>query len=159
MGARAKDLNPDIYIGLKLPMEMGPNGTFNQTKTALEQTRYNIINLLKTMKGERVGQPTFGSNIHKVLFEPMTVDVETQIEEEINASLAEWLPYVSIKDINFKHSHELDNQITISIIFSLSFEPDRFGDVRVDFDAFEDILLSEETPIIPVSHGGNQGGI
>jgi len=159
MGARVKDLDPDIYIGIKLPMEMGSDGTFKRTKTALEQTKYNIINLLKTMKGERLGQPTFGSNIPRVLFEPMTVDIETQIEEEINISLAEWLPYVSIKQIKFKHSHEHDNQITVSIIFSLSFEPDRFGSVQVDFDAFEDILLSEEVPIIPVSHGGNQHGI
>jgi len=144
MGARVKDLDPDIYIGIKLPMEMGSDGTFKRTKTALEQTKYNIINLLKTMKGERLGQPTFGSNIHKILFEPMDMDIETHIEEEINVSIAEWLPYVSIKQIKFKHSHEHDNQITVSIIFSLSFEPDRFGSVQVDYETFEDILA--DTP-------------
>ena len=148
MGTREKDLNPDIYIGIRLPMEMGSDGTFKRTKTALEQTKYNIINLLKTMKGERLGQPTFGSSIHKVLFEPMTENIETRIEEEINTSISEWLPYVTIKEIKFNHSHELDNQITVGIIFSLSFEPDRFGAVQVNFDAFEDILLGEETPII-----------
>ena len=149
MGTRVKDLDPDIYIGIKLPMEMGTDGTFKRTKTALEQTKYNIVNLLKTMKGERLGQPTFGSNIHKILFEPMDMDIETHIEEEITESLTKWLPYVSIKEIKFNHSHELGNQITVNIIFSLSFEPDRFGKVQIDFDAFEDILLSEETPIFP----------
>ena len=146
MGAREKDINPDIYIGLKLPMEMGPDGTFKRTKTALEQTKYNIINLLKTMKGERLGQPTFGSNLYETIFEPMTVDIEARIEEDINQALAEWLPYVSIKEIKFKHKHELDNQITISIIFSLLFEPDRFGKVQVDFDTFENILKDVPSP-------------
>ena len=148
MSVRVKDLDPDIYIGIKLPMEMGSDGTFKRTKTALEQTQYNIINLLKTMKGERLGQPTFGSNIHKVLFEQMTVDIETRIEEEINEAISQWLSYVTIKEIKFNHSHELDNQITVNIIFSLSFEPDRFGDVQVDFDTFENILLSDEVPVV-----------
>ena len=148
MSIREKDLNPDIYIGIRLPMEMGSDGTFKRTKTALEQTQYNIINLLKTMKGERLGQPTFGSNIHKVLFEQMTVDIETRIEEEINEAISQWLSYVTIKEIKFNHSHELDNQITVNIIFSLSFEPDRFGDVQVDFDTFENILLSDEVPVV-----------
>ena len=148
MSIREKDLNPDIYIGIKLPFEMGLDGTFKRTKTVLEQTKYNIISLLKTMKGERLGHPTFGSSIHKVLFDPMTEDIETRIEEEINTSISEWLPYVTIKEIKFNHSHELDNQITVGIIFSLSFDPDRFGGVQVNFDTFEDILLSEETPTI-----------
>ena len=76
MGARVKDLDPDIYIGIKLPMEMGVDGTFKRTKTALEQTKYNIINLLKTMKGERLGQPEFGSTLHEVLFEQMDDEIE-----------------------------------------------------------------------------------
>ena len=66
MGAREKDLNPDIYIGLRLPMEMGSNGTFKQTKTTLEQTRYNIINLFNDSL--EIAEPRFlcgstGSNI------------------------------------------------------------------------------------------------
>ena len=144
MGARAKDLNPDTYIGIKLPMEMGVHGTFKRTKTALEQAKYNIINLLKTMEGERLGQPEFGSTLHEILFEPMTVNIESKIEEAINKAISLWLPYVTIGQIKFKHSHELDNQITVNIIFSLSFEPDRFGDVQIDFDAFEAILA--DTP-------------
>ena len=67
MGAREKDLNPDVFIGLKLPLGYSDTGYFKQTKTTMEQAKWNIINLLQTIPGERLGQPTFGSKIHKLL--------------------------------------------------------------------------------------------
>ena len=44
MGAREKDLNPDTFIGLKLPMGYSNSGYFKQTKTTLQQAKYNIVN-------------------------------------------------------------------------------------------------------------------
>ena len=143
MSAREKDLNPDVFIGLQLPLDKSLSGFFKQTKTTLEQTKYNIINLLHTIKGERLGQPTFGSSIHYILFEPMTEDIEAKIEESINESISEWLPYVTIKEIKFDHAHELDNQITVNVIFTLAFEPDKFGEVVVNFETFKDVILGE----------------
>ena len=67
MGAREKDLNPDIFIGLQLPLGYSDTGYFKQTKTTLQQAKHNIINLMKTIPGERLGQPTFGSNLHTIL--------------------------------------------------------------------------------------------
>ena len=72
MGAREKDLNPDVFIGLELPLGYSDTGHFKQTKTTFEQAKYNIINLMKTIPGERLGQPGFGSDLHTKLFEPMT---------------------------------------------------------------------------------------
>ena len=64
------DLNPDVFIGIALPLEYGINGFFNKTRTTLQQVKYNIQNLLLTQKGERLGNPEFGSNLMKVVFEP-----------------------------------------------------------------------------------------
>ena len=53
MGAREKDLNPDVFIGLELPLGYSDSGFFKQTKTTLQQAKYNIINLIKTNKNGR----------------------------------------------------------------------------------------------------------
>ena len=37
-----KDLNPDVFIGVSLPLEYGKQGFFNQTKTTLQQCQHNI---------------------------------------------------------------------------------------------------------------------
>ena len=94
-----KDLNPDIFIGISLPLEYGNQGFFNKTKTTLQQTRSNIRNLLLTMKGERLGNPTFGSELMKVIFEPDDGSIPEKVEEAIRAALSEWLPYVKVVDI------------------------------------------------------------
>ena len=46
-----KDLNPDVFIGVSLPLDYGGQGFFNKTRTTLQQTRSNIKNLLLTIKG------------------------------------------------------------------------------------------------------------
>ena len=140
MGAREKDLNPDTYIGLKLPMGYSESGYFKQTKTTLQQAKYNIINLLKTIPGERLGQPGFGSDFHSILFEPMNEDFSDILKDSIRTSLETWLPYINIKNIEITMPDYNINQVNITIDFGLSFEPDRFGTVSVNFDQFESAI-------------------
>jgi len=137
MGAREKDLNPDVFIGLKLPMGYSDTGYFKQTKTTLQQAKYNIINLIKTIPGERLGQPAFGSQLHSILFEPMNEDFGDMLEDSIRSSLEKWLPYINIKDIKITMPDYNINRVDITIDFGLSFEPSRFGTVSVSFDQFE----------------------
>ena len=137
MGAREKDLNPDVFIGLKLPLGYSDTGYFKQTKTTLQQAKYNIINLIKTIPGERLGQPAFGSNLHTLLFEPMNEDFEDILEDSIRTSMETWLPYINIKNIEITFPDYDINTVNIAIDFGLSFEPDRFETVSVSFDQFE----------------------
>ena len=137
MGAREKDLNPDTFIGLKLPLGYSDTGYFKQTKTTLQQAKYNIISLLKTIPGERLGQPAFGSNLHTLLFEPMNEDFGDILEDSIRTSMETWLPYINIKNIEITFPDYNINTVNIAIDFGLSFEPDRFETVSVSFDQFE----------------------
>ncbi len=137
MGAREKDLNPDVFIGLKLPLGYSDTGFFKQTKTTLQQAKYNIINLLKTIPGERLGQPTFGSQLHSILFEPMNEDFGDVLEDSIRSSLEKWLPYINIKNIEITMPDYNINRVNIAIDFGLSFEPNRFESVSISFDQFE----------------------
>jgi len=140
MGAREKDLNPDIFIGLKLPLGYSDTGFFKQTKTTLQQAKYNIINLIKTIPGERLGQPTFGSQLHTILFEPMNEDFGDILEDSIRTSLETWLPYINIKNIEITFPDYNINRVNIAIDFGLSFEPDRFETVSISFDQFESTI-------------------
>ena len=137
MGAREKDLNPDVHIGLELPIGYSTTGYFKQTKTTLQQAKYNIINLLQTIPGERLGQPAFGSELHNILFEPMNEDFSDILEDAVRTSIEKWLPYINIKRIKITMPNYDINRVNIAVDFGLSFEPDRFGTVSVSFDQFE----------------------
>ena len=140
MGAREKDLNPDTFIGLKLPLGYSDSGYFKQTRTTIEQAKYNIVNLLKTVPGERLGQPDFGSLLQNILFEPMDEDIGDGIEEAIRETLAKWLPYNSNTNIEVTQPEYDNNRVNVAIDFGLAFEPDRFDSVSIDFEQFESAI-------------------
>ena len=108
-----KDLNPDVFIGISLPLNHNQQGFFKKTKTTLEQTKSNIKNLLMTIKGERLGNPTFGSDLMRVLFEPNVEDLQNRIEEAIRSSMDEFLPFVNVRDIKATPSDRQPNVLNV----------------------------------------------
>ena len=114
-----KDLNPDVFIGVSLPLDYGSQGFFNKTRTTLQQTRSNIKNLLLTIKGERLGNPTFGSDLMRVIFEQDAGDTNNKIEEAIRASISEWMPYVTVKLVETVADERNPNQLNVRIDFTL----------------------------------------
>jgi phage baseplate assembly protein W len=131
MSTIEKDLNPDTYIGLSLPVKFGRGGDFNRTKKIIKQTASNIRNLLLTRRGERLGNPTFGSELMSVLFEPMDGELETKLEEAIRASLSEFLPFVNLLDIKFSRN---ENTISPKIIFTIDVDNTTIEEVNLNLD-------------------------
>jgi phage baseplate assembly protein W len=130
--ARENDLNPDIFIGLKLPFNRDKSGLFGRTQTTLEQAGSNIKNLLLTAKGERVMQPDFGSRLRELLFEQYTEDLSSRIQSEIQEAISTWLPYINISSVNIIQSDEDPNTTSVDIDFSLNYEPDKFESITLN---------------------------
>ena len=110
----------DYAIGISLPIQI-TNTAFEQTFQTSEQVKSNIKNLLLTKKGERILQPEFGSGLQSLLFEPNVDDFEGRIEDTINESLEQWLPYVTAEEIEVDSSNELrdNNRINVSVKFRI----------------------------------------
>lgn len=110
----------DYAIGISLPIQI-TNTAFEQTFQTSEQVKSNIKNLLLTKRGERILQPEFGSGLQELLFEPNVDDFEGRIEDTINESLEQWLPYVTAEEINIDVSDELrdNNRINVSVKFRI----------------------------------------
>jgi phage baseplate assembly protein W len=118
------DLDPDTVIGLELPLKHDDvKGFFPGTPTTLSQTGNNIRNLLLTNKGERVGQPSFGADLLLVLFEPMSDQVISTVEENISTAMASWLPHVTVNKLNVEPDEIEINQLNILLEFSLVMNP------------------------------------
>ena len=110
----------DYAIGISLPIQI-TNTAFEQTFQTSEQVKSNIKNLLLTKKGERILQPEFGSGLQALLFEPNFDDFEGRIEDTINESLEQWLPYVTAEEIDIDASDTLrdNNRINVSVKFRI----------------------------------------
>ena len=115
---RLRDSDSDSKIGIVLPIRSGQGGFFKQSSTLLEQTLSNMKNLLLTVKGERLGLPTFGSNIYNILFENFDSGFTKKLEEAIKESVATWLPHVLINNLIVNASPDT-NTVRISVGFSI----------------------------------------
>ena len=89
-------------IGLTLPLRDGDNGYFEQSYDTFTQTRMNLINLLRTKTGERRMQPTFGSRLWTVVFEPNEDMINAKIENIIREDVAQWVSGVTIQNISIQ---------------------------------------------------------
>ena len=139
MSALETDLNPNAYIGLKLPIKNSNNLDFDMTKTSLEQSRFNITNLLLTNTGERVYQPEFGSRLRELIFEQIDDNLPTKIEEEVRRAISKWLPYVNISSVETLTNDTNENQIYVKIKYFTSLNRKTEQEVVIDTTYFETV--------------------
>tara|TARA_R100000008_G_C3544917_1_gene146979 strand:- start:476 stop:916 length:441 start_codon:yes stop_codon:yes gene_type:complete len=136
-GSTIENRDSDIFIGIDLPFykSNGTEGYFASTKITLHAVKNNLINLLKTEKGERYMQPELGLTLKDLLFEPITSDIEDRVREEILSTIANWLPFVQIRelDVSVDGSGEFDrNKIKINLTFGLNQIPNMLDSVQIE---------------------------
>ncbi len=131
-----QDLNPDVTIGLQLPLKHDNEfGFFKKTKTFLEQTKTNIRNLLLTRKGERLANPEFGCDVHNFIFEQVSGDFESKVEESILEAMTLYLPNVIVENINTTHTPENKNVYVVNLSFSVATDQTMSNELTLEFPA------------------------
>tara|TARA_R100001224_G_scaffold99827_1_gene70621 strand:+ start:325 stop:732 length:408 start_codon:yes stop_codon:yes gene_type:complete len=126
---REIDRNDDKYVGIRFPLDHSPEGFFYKTKTVLEQSKANLQNLLLTTPGERIFQPEFGSQLKSIVFE-QGEDIPNRIEEAIRSAVDKFLAYINIQNV---FTTQQDNQVNVSIEFSVPLNPDAIEVLNFDF--------------------------
>lgn len=101
--------------GWKFPVEIDPlTGKF-KTVEGDEDIKEAIRIILTTKKGERVGLPTFGSNLFNFMFASMNYTELKELEYEIKEALTTWEP--RIKNLEVKAQMDKGNvgRVQVSI--------------------------------------------
>lgn len=112
------DFEPDVAIGIDLPMNSPKGSAFKLTYTTLDQAVANAKNLLLTNKGERIMQPDFGCNLRSTIFQNIVEETALQIEDLIRSNFNYWLPYIFINELVVTPKED-ENRLLISITISL----------------------------------------
>ena len=150
------DKDSNIKVGIDLPIRFTDEkqGGFATTSTTIEAVKNNIRNLLNTNRGERLMQPQFGTDLRRVLFEPIDEGLIVVIQDTILDAFQIWLPFVQVNDINIvnKDSDTDGNKVIINIIFNIIQNPNTLDSVTLSFSS--DIENSQETIIDSTGAGG-----
>ena len=132
--------NDDARFGLTFPLEYNnqQGGFFPTSRTIKEQASSNLKNLILTNKGERVGQPEFGTNLTSILFEPITPDIGDRIEASISEAISKWLPYITIVNVFTSTPETNPNMILIQVEFSIKVDdPNSVNTITFTFNKGE----------------------
>jgi uncharacterized protein len=110
----------DYALGITLPIQIS-NVAFAQSYNSIDQIKSNIQNLLLTKKGERILQPEFGCDLHSIVFNNITSDFETDVENAIESAFEFWMPFVKVDEILIDtNADDVDrNRVNISLTFSV----------------------------------------
>ena len=124
------DLQPRKAVGVKLPFS--GKAVFNQTFETKQAVKTNLINYFLISRGERYLNPTFGNRLQNLLFEQLTQDKVTEINELVKNDLELFFPKVEPLQIN-----TLGNADRNTISFSLKYrlrDTDIEDEVVINFE-------------------------
>lgn len=122
----------DTALGITLPIKRGKTGFFEQGFDTLTQIKSNLINLILTRKGERVYQPTFGSNLHSLVFAQMDQEYEQKVKQAVVSAVKIWMPFLNIQE-QIVTRDDNRNSTLIEVTFSLRSNVDITETIIVEF--------------------------
>ena len=82
--------------------------------TDFELARQDLLNHFQIRKGEKISQPTFGTIIWDVLFEPMTDQVKAAISADV-MTIVKYDPRLKMNTINiieYEHGIQIELDLT-----------------------------------------------
>lgn len=115
-------------VGLGVAFSTGNRGLFSSIYTTPRQVKENLKSLLLTRVGERHMQPTFGTNLLNIIFEPNISDLKEDITDILTTPINYWIPSISIESVDIITNEDDPNMIhnlKITIKYSVqNFLPD-----------------------------------
>jgi phage baseplate assembly protein W len=107
----------------------------------------SLNNIFKTVPGERFLIPTFGANLRKYIFSPISESIGITIGNEIMYAIETWEPRVTVVRISvvgYPEKHEYDVTIILSIN---AFKQQVTFNSIINQDA--DVLMANLTRVCP----------
>lgn len=127
MAIISKTISQPTPVGLSLPIKSGNNGYFQQTYDTITQTKYNIINLLNTKRGEIRMKPLFGTRLYEQVFDPNTGNMSEICKSILLDDIKMWIPDISIENLEVTTLVSDNNPDTYKVKLSLNFRNNRLN--------------------------------
>jgi phage baseplate assembly protein W len=104
--------------GVRFPFRPGLDGGFAlvEGEDNLDQA---IILLLSTALGERQMRFDFGSDLPRMIFEPITSATLVELEEAARIALRDWEPRVLVREVHATPDLVLESKVILSITFDI----------------------------------------
>lgn len=143
------NINENTPYGLGISTQ----NVFTSTYKTLDQTINDLKFLLLTMPGEIVGNPSFGTNLLRIIFEPNNSFIKQDIDEEIRTAVSTYfgVGLIEITSIDVT-TPEDDPQLTYDVVVKIQFN------VNVVEVAAELVISATNTGTVIIQNNQIVGG-
>lgn len=117
-------INTGSFDALGIDLYFNSPQVFTSLYTNEKQAAANLKTLLLTQKGEVVNQPTFGTDLLKYIFEPISGELKGDIRETILDAITLWLPYINVSDIEISTADDDESLDDFTLAVKISFSVD-----------------------------------
>lgn len=128
------DLQPRNAVGLSFPfINSATSGSipFKLNYTTRDQIKSNIIVYLSTNKGERPLNPNYGGGLKNFLFEQLSSNTLSNVEDVVKKELASQFPQVNLKKIEVLGS---PNNHTLTVVLTYSVFNNEVDTLAINFN-------------------------
>lgn len=117
----------EAYLGvaLKFPIEINEFGTPNLV-TGRDAVRQSIVNILSTPYGSRYFQPSYGSQVSELIFQPNDEILKSLLINYISSALAQWEKRIKVQMVTVEIPFPAQADCNISYKILQSSEVDSF---------------------------------
>jgi phage baseplate assembly protein W len=99
---------PNPKYGITFPFGDSEEGLFlGMNELADAEVRSNLVHLILTIKGSRYFLPDFGTNLMRLIFEPLDSGTKASIDSEIRETVGEFIPNLNINNVDVKSAEDL----------------------------------------------------
>lgn len=107
-----------LYSDFDLSFIKHPNTKDVTILKDIDSVKQSVKNLVLTGRGERPFQPLLGSNIRKLLFEPVDEFTALDIEEQVRTTIDNFEPRIKILDLQVISEPD-NNRFKLSLEFQM----------------------------------------
>ena len=111
----------NIALGVEINFN-GP-GVFIPVYSSETQALNNLKNLLLTRIGERYNNPTYGTELLNIIFQPNVEELKADIIDIITIAVNRWLPEITLERIDVVTAESdpvMQHDVKITINFSVN---------------------------------------
>tara|TARA_Y100001972_G_scaffold84953_1_gene103428 strand:+ start:451 stop:864 length:414 start_codon:yes stop_codon:yes gene_type:complete len=124
------DLQPNVGVGINIPFNKP--GVFSLNFLTKDAIKNNLINFFLTDTGERYMNPNFGGGLKTFVFEQLSTNNLSSIENTFRSSLSTHFPRVNIIQLNITPNFD---EYSVRIYFQYSVKNTQIQDnITIDFN-------------------------
>lgn len=79
----------------------------------------SIYILLSTTPGERVMNPSYGCDLHSMVFSSITTSTKTRMEDLIATAILYYEPRINLVAINIDDKDQMEGKVEINIVYDI----------------------------------------